>query len=1459
MPSAVQAATPTLTVSRNSATYTENDAGFHVDSGMQIAYSDTDTINGAKVSIGMGFSASQDQLLYSTTAGIVGSYNGTTGVLTLTGAALASSYQAALRSVRYYNSSDNPTTASRVITFSLSGGSLYNEMNGHYYEYVSASGIIWTDACTEAGKRSLFGLQGYLATITSSQENDFLTAKLSGTTWIGASDAAEEGVWRWVIGPEDGHLLSEFYTNWNTGEPNNSGNEDYGHMMSSTVPPGKWNDLPNIGGAGYMVEYGGMSEDPVVQLSGSVTVTVQPVDDAPVTQDCSLPSILENRGSIQRNVIVSDVDTFSALTYSVVTPPTKGTARFNGNTVTYSPYSDANGMDSFTFKANDGMLDSNISTATITITPVNDCPSFAKGGDQMVGEDCGPRTVSGWATNISAGPSNESGQTLNFNVTNSNNSLFAVPPAVAANGTLTYTPAANANGTATVTLTLTDDATAGGPALTSAPQTFTIAVSPVNDLPVNMAPPSIAGTMNVGDTVTASVGTWNDAVDTAVSGTSTLTCAYQWVRSDDASGTNAVDVASATSSSYILSNSDAHKYLRVRVTCTDNGVGLPVTQSVTLSTPWTSQVINRLPVITEGASTSVTMDEDGSPLAWNLILYAADADKDTLTWGILTQALHGTAPASGTGTAKAISYTPFADWNGSDSFVVQVSDGYGGTNDITMSVTVNPINDAPSFTKGADQTVLEDCGPQTVTGWATAISAGPIDEAGQALTFILTNSNNTLFSTQPAVSSTGTLTYTPSANMNGTATVTVSLHDDGGTANGGVDTSAFQTFTITVTAVNDVPSFTAGVDQTVLEDCGAQTVANWATSYSAGPADGAGQALDFIVTNDNNALFSIRPAVSPTGTLTYTPAANQNGSATVSVRIHDNGSTLNGGVDTSAFQTFTIAVTAVNDPPVNKTLPVIAGNLHVGRTLTTTPGDWNDVIDTNVSGTSVLSYAYQWQRSTDGGTVFADVEGATGSSYTLALPDNLQRVRVKVTCSDRGVGGPIPQSTTVFSLPLTILNAAPIITEGPAVSTSCDEDESPAPFGLVLHAVDPDIIDTLRWRIAVPPTHGTLALPADPIGSVTVPVYHPVPNWNGTDSFTLRVEDGLTSFDEVAAMVIVNPINDAPICLALPHVTGPAVVGTTITADAGLWDDHRDQEPGHIGLQVQWLRATTAGGSSAQAIPDVTGLTYEVREVDVGFFLGVRVIVTDDGEGLPRSMQTSAEGNFIQAFDRDRIPPTVQFLHPLSTTVTASKLLLQGTIRDVMSGVRSLSIDGVPVIRYADGTFRYDLVLKKGDNVFLIAATDNAGNQWTQTYHVTYAPPVLRPVSGHALVLIIGSKTMTVDGARVALDAPAALVEDRTLVPLRAVVEHLGGSIAWNARTRQVTLKARGTTVLLTIGKATALVNGKSLAIDPKNSKVFPMLSSGRTMLPLRFVAENLGLQVGWNAKTKAVTLTWDD
>ncbi|MEZ5483577.1 MAG: M36 family metallopeptidase [Lysobacteraceae bacterium] len=233
---------------------------------------------------------------------------------------------------------------------------------------------------------------------------------------------------------------------------------------------------------------------------------------------------------------------------------------------------------------------------------------------------------------------------------------------------------------------------------------------------------------------------------------------------------------------------------------------------------------------------------------------------------------------------------------------------------VTFTVAVNS---APSFSAGSDSTVNEDAGAQTVPAWATAMDDG--DGGTQNLAFNVTgNTNASLFSVAPAVdATTGDLTFTPAADANGTADITVVLMDDGGTGGGGMDTSASATFTITVNAVNDAPSFAPGGDESVAEDSGAATVSAWATGISAGPADESSQVLTFNVSNDNNALFSVQPSIdATTGDLTFTPAANANGSATVSVTLSDDGGTANGGVDTTdPAVTFTIEVTAVNDDP----------------------------------------------------------------------------------------------------------------------------------------------------------------------------------------------------------------------------------------------------------------------------------------------------------------------------------------------------------------------------------------------------------------------------------------------------------------------------------------------------------------------------------------------------------------
>lgn len=199
------------------------------------------------------------------------------------------------------------------------------------------------------------------------------------------------------------------------------------------------------------------------------------------------------------------------------------------------------------------------------------------------------------------------------------------------------------------------------------------------------------------------------------------------------------------------------------------------------------------------------VDEDDS-VTFNVLTNDTDPDDDPLSITGNTDPSSGMLTDNGSGS---FTYTPAPNFFGTDGFTYTVTDGeFSSTG--TVTITVNPVNDAPSFTIGSDQTVAQDSGPQSVAGFITGISPGPANESGQVVSFLVSNDNNGLFSAQPAIDGSGTLTYTPAAGQSGSALVTVAAMDDGGTANGGDDTSDPQTFTITIVApLNNPPVITS--------------------------------------------------------------------------------------------------------------------------------------------------------------------------------------------------------------------------------------------------------------------------------------------------------------------------------------------------------------------------------------------------------------------------------------------------------------------------------------------------------------------------------------------------------------------------------------------------------------------------------------------------------------------------
>lgn len=769
----------------------------------------------------------------------------------------------------------------------------------------------------------------------------------------------------------------------------------------------------------------------------------------PVANPVSL-TFLEDAAPQTVTLSGSDLDG-DPLTFAIGTNPTKGTLgaitpiNTTSASVVYTVTPNANGPDSFTYRANDGFVNSPDATVSLTITPVNDAPTFTGQNPPAVNEDAGPQTAT-VAAGLSAGPADESAQTIAFTITNNTNAaLFNGTPTINAAGQLSYTPAANANGTAQITFTAQDNGgTANGGIDTSAPATITVTVNAVNDAPAFTAG---ANQTVLEDAAPVTVAAWATGISPGPADEAGQTLTFNVTANTNTALFSVQPAVNPTNGNltYTLAP-NANGVATISLTLSDNGGTANGGQDTSAAQTFTITVtaVNDVPSFTSGGTVTVLKDTGANTIPnWATAISPGPADESAQTvsfqiTGNTNAALFSVAPAvSPTGT---LTFTTASNANGSATITIRIADNGGTANGgvdtsatQTFDITLTPVNDAPTFVGGNSQQVLEDAGAQTVAAWATAISAGPPDEAGQVLTFnVVTNTNPTLFSAAPAVNpTTGNLTYTPAANANGVATITLTLSDNGGTANGGNDTSTPYLFTITVNAVNDAPSFTAGANQTVNEDAGAQSVPGWATAISAGPVDEAGQTLSFAITgNTNPGLFSVAPAVSPAGVLSYTPAANTSGAATITLRIADNGGTTNGGVDTSATQNFTITVNSVNDAPsftagANQTIGEDAGAQTVaGWATAISPGPADEAAQTltfNIvsnSNPSLFSAAPAVNAS-NGNLTYTTALNASGvATIGLALQDN----------GGTANGGIDTSATQTFTITVNAVNDAPVNT-----------------------------------------------------------------------------------------------------------------------------------------------------------------------------------------------------------------------------------------------------------------------------------------------------------------------------------------------------------------------------------------------------------------------------------------------
>jgi Bacterial Ig domain len=410
----------------------------------------------------------------------------------------------------------------------------------------------------------------------------------------------------------------------------------------------------------------------------------------------------------------------------------------------FRPNADYFGAAMLTFDTNDlghtgaGGPQSDNDVLAINVLPVNDPPSFVIGANISTLENAAPFAQANWATGLSVGPANESNQTASFLLSNDNGSLFAVPPAIAADGSLSFTLQPEHSGVATVTVMFRDDGGTDNGGTDSVTHSFIISVAPYNRPPVNHLP------------------------------------APQTVHED-----SSLVFAPALGNAVSLTDVDAGaNSLRLTLAVTNGALTLGATAGLAFAIG------------------------DGT----------ADAQMTFVgTLSRLNAALNG------------LRFRPDADFFGAAALTMTTNDlgnsGYDGPKNDSdvLAIDVLAVNDAPSFVKGADPTVLEDAGPQQISHWATGLSVGPTNESVQTATFTVIADQPDLFADLPRLTPDGTLTFTPQANLHGTATLSVHYVDDGGVALGGMNEQV-QSFTITILSVNDPVVFSKPENQVILQN-----------------------------------------------------------------------------------------------------------------------------------------------------------------------------------------------------------------------------------------------------------------------------------------------------------------------------------------------------------------------------------------------------------------------------------------------------------------------------------------------------------------------------------------------------------------------------------------------------------------------------------------------------------------
>ncbi|MCX6055960.1 MAG: Ig-like domain-containing protein [Chloroflexi bacterium] len=807
------------------------------------------------------------------------------------------------------------------------------------------------------------------------------------------------------------------------------------------------------------------------------TVTVMKVNDTPVANNDSA-SVSED-GSVAIPVLTNDTDIDisnegDSLTIVSTANVDNGSVTISGDnkSLTFTPTTNWYGMEVFDYTIRDIAGETATASVTVTVNPVNDAPTISDIANQIINEDSNTAALSFTINDI-----DNATDTLTLIAVTGNGTIIPLS-GIVFNGsgtdrTVTVTPSLDKNtyssGAITITITAKD---AGN---LTASDSFTMTVSKINDAPTALADTATVAEDSSGEILVLA----NDTdVDLANEGDSLTIISVAEVDN----GT--VNIAEDNKTLFFTPTSNWNGSETFTYTVRDVA-GLQSTANVTV----TVSPVNDVPV---AKNDSTTTNEDS---AINISVLDNDTDVDLSREGDILTIVSTTGVENGAVSIAAdkltLTFTPAANWNGSETFTYTIRDLSNATAIGNVTVTVAPINDDPHAV--ADTLTLSEDQSTSVEVLANDTDVD-LSQEGDDLTIVGISGID--HATANIASDSKSILFTPEDHWYGIEEFSYTLQDKKA-----IQSSA--TVTITVNAANDAP--VAVADSTTTTEDNAVTINVLGNDSDI---DLSREGDDLTILSVNGVDHGLVTIATDKKSLTFSPSSNWNGTETFNYVVKD----IANAQDTASV---TVKVSPINDTPVGiddststtedtaVMLNVIANDTDVDLA--------NEGDNLTVISTSGVDHGVAKISSDQKSILFTPDPNWSGTEvFTYLLTD---------------IEGKI--ATASVTIDVKAVNDSPVAVND---LVTINEDHS-ITVDVLTNDTDVDLSqegDNILIKSVSGVDHGTVTISSD---KKTLN-FNPTANWNGEETFAYIIEDKIGIESTANVIVTVNPINDAPIAVA---------------------------------------------------------------------------------------------------------------------------------------------------------------------------------------------------------------------------------------------------------------------------------------------------------------------------------------